>query len=416
MASTSTSARPLRTGERRLVALLGLPTFALALALTVVTTYLPVVARGVLGSTVFIGMIVGLEGVMALWVPLAAGSWSDRLKTRWGGRLPFVVAGAPVLVLMLAALAFVRTPWLIAAAMAVLFAAYFTVYEPYRALYPDLVPEPVEGRAQSAQALFRGGGTAVALLGGGLALGLSEALPFLATAAVVAVTITGFVVALVRRRPERQSDRPPRGARDQVRHLLGLLRRKPALRAFLLANALWELSLGALKTFVVLYITQGLGFGVTTAAAVVGGGSIFVLVAAATSGPLADRMGRLAVLRGALVVYGLGLLVPFLVPVPLVVAVVAPLVGLGGGAVMALPYAVLTPLMPGEDHGALTGLYTFSRGIGTSLGPLLAGVAVSLGSGLFTATDGYQAVWGVCAVAVLGSLPVVARLRRLAAD
>lgn len=36
-----TTDRPLRRGERRALAILGLPTFALALATTIVTTYLP---------------------------------------------------------------------------------------------------------------------------------------------------------------------------------------------------------------------------------------------------------------------------------------------------------------------------------------------------------------------------------------
>src|SRR4051794_40764158 len=88
--------RGLERGEKRFLALLGLPTFALALSISTVTTYLPVVAREFAGSNLIIGLIVGIEGLMALWVPIAAGSWSDRLKTRWGGRLPFLAVGAPI--------------------------------------------------------------------------------------------------------------------------------------------------------------------------------------------------------------------------------------------------------------------------------------------------------------------------------
>ena len=68
-----------------MLALLGLPTAALALAITVVTTYLPVVAHEYLGSTTVIGVLIGLEGVMALWVPLVVGAWSDDLRTPLGG-------------------------------------------------------------------------------------------------------------------------------------------------------------------------------------------------------------------------------------------------------------------------------------------------------------------------------------------
>lgn len=42
-----------------------------------------------------------------------------------------------------------------------------------------------------------------------------------------------------------------------MRELRQLLDEQSRLRSFLVANALWELSLAALKTFVVLYITEG---------------------------------------------------------------------------------------------------------------------------------------------------------------
>jgi MFS family permease len=79
---------------------------------------------------------------------------------------------------------------------------------------------------------------------------------------------------------------------------------------------------------------------------------------------------------------------------------------------MALPYALLIPLMPDDEHGAVTGYYSVSRGLGAWLGPLLAGVAISALRGPFAETDGYQAVWGVCAVAVLLSLLPLRSLRR----
>ena len=94
------------------------------------------------------------------------------------------------------------------------------------------------------------------------------------------------------------------------------------------------------------------------------------------------------------------MLVPLLTATPWLVALSVPFVAIGGGAIMALPYAVLMPLMPDEEHGTLTGVYSFSRGIGTWLGPLLAGLAITAAGGLFESTQGYQAMWFVCSVAV----------------
>ena len=60
---------------------------------------------------------------------------------------------------------------------------------------------------------------------------------------------------------------------------------------------------------------------------------------------------------------------------------------------------VLMPMMPRGAHGAVTGLYSLSRGVGTSLGPLLAGVAIQAAGG------DYRWTWLVCGAAILVSDP-----------
>ena len=395
---------------------LGLPTLALALAVTVVTTYLPVVARAFVGSMVVIGVVIGVEGLLALWLPLVAGTWSDRLRTPIGGRLPFLLAATPVMVVGLAMLGLTSSLATVVIAALVFFTGYFLAYEPYRALYPDTVGDEVAGRAQGTQALWRGAGTGLALLGGGLLLGLGQSAPFVAAAAVSLAAMAVFTFALLRRGvPDR--DRPPEpgeGIRDQLRAVARLIGAHPALKAFLVANALWELSLAALKTFVVLYVTEGLGYSRPAAALIIGGVAVIVLLAALASGKLADRFGHERVMRIALPVYGLGLVVPFLSTSPPLVASAVPLIAVGGGVIMALPYAILMRLMPDDEaHGALTGYYSLSRGLGTWLGPLLGGVAVTVLAGGFAQTKGLQAVWGVCAAAVLLSMVPTGRLQSL---
>jgi MFS family permease len=402
----------LRASERRTVALLGVPTMALALAATVVTTYLPVVARDFVGSTVVIGLIIGVEGLIALWLPLVVGAWSDRLRTPVGGRLPFLFAATPIVGAGLAGMAVVGSTAALGAAALVFFLGYFLAYEPYRALYPDLVGEDAAGRAQGTQALWRGLGTGLALLGGGLLLSAGSGAPFVAAAGIYGLSILAFGAALARRGIPDQERRPRGSLRREARHVWELVRDRPALQSFLVANALWELSVAALKTFVVLYVTEGMGYGRTTASLIIGGVAVIVLLAALAAGTLADRYGRLRVLAVAIPVYGLGFLLPFAFTSPVVVAAAIPFVAVGGGVIMALPYAVLMPLMPDEEHGALTGYYSLSRGIGTWLGPLLGGLAVTAMSGIFTETRGFQAVWGVCAAAALCSLLPLRRLRQ----
>jgi MFS family permease len=90
------------------------------------------------------------------------------------------------------------------------------------------------------------------------------------------------------------------------------------------------------------------------------------------------------------------------------------IVGFGGGLVITLPYALLQPLMPEGRHGTLTGFYSLSRGIGTALGPLAAGIVIETLEGPFSSSHGYAAMWLVCGGAILLSLPSLLRLRQLA--
>src|SRR5437764_7423101 len=154
--------RPLSGTEKRVLALLGLPTFGLALSITAVTTYVPLLAQQFTSSTTIIGIVIGVEGLVALVVPLTAGAWSDQLRTRIGGRLPFLIVGAPVIAVSLAVMGFVTSLPLLGLLVFVFFIAYYAAYEPYRALYPDLLEAEVAGRAQSTQAVFRGAATGVA--------------------------------------------------------------------------------------------------------------------------------------------------------------------------------------------------------------------------------------------------------------
>jgi MFS family permease len=390
---------------------LGLPTLVLALSITLVSTYLPVVLRPFSHSTAVIGLIVGGEGVFALSLSLVAGVWSDQLETRFGGRLPFIVAGGPLIVLALLAIAFANSIELIVAAVVVFFAGYFLMYEPYRALYPDVMEDEVSGRAQGTQALWRGAGTGVALVGGGLLLSVARPLPFVVAAVIALAALGAFVGLLVSTMgiPQQKHARLSNFS-DARAELTGLLKQHPALRAFMLANLLWELSLAALKSFVVLFITIGLGYSLTTAALLIGLVAVVILIAAPVSGRLGDRYGTARVMLAALAVYALGLLVPFFSDAPLVVLPILPVIAFGGGVIMTLPYALLMPMMPAKEHGAVTGLYSVSRGLGTLLGPVIAGGVIDLSASVFPQTHGYVAMWLVSSAAIAVSIPLLSRL------
>lgn len=366
------------------------------------------------GSATVIGALIAVQGVLALFLPVVVGARSDRLRTRIGGRLPFVLAGVPVMALALVLLGLQNELWPALAIVTVLFAAYDVAYEPYRSIYPDLVPARDAGRSQSVQAVARGIGTALALVGGGLLLAIDETVPFVVAAGVLLATTGGFVWALVRRElPPHEEPVGAMGARAAFREVRRLLVELPGLRAFFAANALWEAALAAISTFVVLWITDGLGLSLPAAAGVLGGAGACVLVGAALAGRLAERFGTRRVVRATAATYGAPMIVPFLFHDTALLVPMIPLIAASAGIMMALPYAMLIPMMPRAGHGLLTGIYSMSRGVGIVLGPLLAGAAIQAQQALGTplGTVEYSALWLVAGVLLLASVPLLALCR-----
>ena len=385
------------TQIRPLLVLLALPTFGLALAISALTTFGPVILIKLAESPTVVGALIGGEGALALVVPIAAGTISDRLPpSPLGRRLPFVLLGAPLAAAALVLLPFSSSIGIAAAAVLVFFVGYYIYYPPYRALYADLLPRRLYARAQAGQAIARGAGLGFALLLGGLLLGLWQPLPFLIAAGILALTTIALLPVFRLQSRCNNATLPYEPA-----SLRQILLKSPGLRVFSVVNALWEFSFAGLKSFIVLYVVRGLGLSAAVASAVIAVVAVAYIVGAPLAGWLADRYGLVRVLRLASLVYGAGLLIgalPHTLP-PLLIGL--PVVALAGAIVLTLPQALAFTLAPVGSEGAAAGLQDFSRGVGVVLGPIAVGVAIGISEPLFTSTHGYASMWPVIGLPVL---------------
>src|SRR5581483_6077546 len=185
---------------------------------------------------------------------------------------------------------------------------------------------------------------------------------------------------------------------------------------FLIANAAWESTFAGARSFVILYITVGLGESVGVSTAVLATVALGYVVAAAVSGLAGDRFGLARVIWTCSVVYGLGLLGGGLAQrwhywylgVVFVVSVAA-------GAVMTLAWGLLFKLMPARDRGAISGLATTTKGVGLLVGTPLTGLAIELLRPHLSATQGFQALWPILGVPILAAIPLVLTLERVEA-
>jgi maltose/moltooligosaccharide transporter len=407
-AAVSSPATPEYPSSAGTIVKLGVGAFGLAWSLTTTAAYLPPVLGDYTGSTSLIGAVLAAEGLFALTLPLVIGPWSDAFHTPLGRRRPFMLAAIGPIGFCLALMAFMPNLWTTALLVFAFFFAYYVYEPPYRGLYPDLLPGQVYGRAQGVQHLFRGMALGGGLIGGGILFHLWEPAPFLFASAVV----TGAcLVPVLFLREDGGHGRVFEGVATYVRHSWRVLRGNPDIGRFLLANAAWEGTFAGARTFVVLYVTVGLGEPLTTStfvlAAVAGG----YVLAALASGAIGDRFGLARVITWCSVVYGLGLLAGGLATTwhAWYLALIF-VVAIFGGAVMTLAWGLLFKLMPADDRGAIAGLATTTKGLGLIFGTLLAGILIDVTRPYLSSTDGYQVLWPVLGIPILLAIPLVASL------
>lgn len=397
--------------RRGLVWILGLGAFGLAFSITTTAAYLPPLLQRFTDSNTVIASVLAAEGIFALTLPLVIGPWSDTFHTPMGRRRPFMLAALGPMGFCLALLAFMPNIWTTTLLVLAFFVAYYVYEPPYRGLYPDLLHESTFGRSQSAQHIMRGAALGIALVGGGFLFREWRPGPFV-LAAFVTTTACGAAIFLIRE--EGGHSRVFRGVRSYLKTSWYIFREEPEVRRFLLANAAWEGTFAAMRTFVVLYITKGLGQPLSTSSAVLATVAVGYVVAALGSGPLGDRFGLARVIFLASFVYGGGLLVAGLAREwhDWYYGLIFP-VAVAGGTVMTLAWGLLFKLMPPQHRGAISGLATTTKGFGLIGGPLIAGVAIDLLAPHLETTDGYQVLWPLCALPILGAIPIVASLVRV---
>lgn len=397
--------------NRKLFWTLGFGAFGLAFSITTTAAYLPPLLQNFTESGTLIGLVLGAEGVFALLLSPVIGPWSDTFHTPLGRRRPFMLAALPPLGFCLLLMPFMPNLWTTTMIVLAFFFAYYVYEPPYRGLYPDLLQPSTYGRAQGIQHVLRGIALGTALVGGGFLLKAWHAAPFVLAAFV---TTAACAVPILFVREDGGHGRVFEGVGAYFKQSWEILKQETEVRRFLIANAAWEGTFAAARTFVVLYVIEGLHQSKAISSALLGAVAAGYVIAALIAGRLGDRFGIARVVFFASFVYGGGFLVAGFATTwhDWYFALVVP-VAIAGGMVMTLAWGLLFKLMPAQHRGAVSGLATTTKGLGLLLGAPIAGAAIDLARPFLSETDGYQILWPVCGIPILAAIPLVAHMMRV---
>ncbi|TMM03471.1 MAG: MFS transporter [Actinobacteria bacterium] len=397
--------------QRRLLWTLGLGAFGLAFSITTISVALPPLLHTFTTSGSLIGLVIGAEGFFALTLSPIVGPWSDSFHTPLGRRRPFMLVAIGPMAFCLLLIPFMPNLWTTALLVLAFYFAYYLYEPPYRGLYPDVLPPSAYGRAQGVQHVLRGIALGIALVGGNFLLKVWQPAPFL-TAAFVTTAACGLTILLVRE--DGGHGRVFEGFWAYIKQSWNIFWQEGDVRRFLLANSAWEGTFAAARSFVILYVIDGLHESKTVSGEILAAVAVGYVIAAVFAGRLGDRFGLARVIFFASFIYGSGLLVGGLAERWHVwyFGLIVP-VSIAGGTVMTLAWGLLYKIVPAEHRGAVSGLATTTKGIGLLIGAPVAGLAIDLARPHLHVTNGYQILWPVCALPILGAIPLLVRLMQV---
>lgn len=363
---------------------------------------------------------VGAYGVLASIGAAAAaignpvfGALSDRTRSRFGRRAPWLVISAVVALVLLALLGGMTSLFWLGAAYLLVMITMSAFQAVITAVMPDRVPEHRRGFV-SAIASF-----AITI---GVIYGLNVAPAFVATPVLAYLLIGALLIVgtllLVVLAPDPTAGEPPApnaAERQSVRHFFSGLRDHDFAWAFW-SRATIMIGYWTVSTYQLYTLTDYVGAenlpGGNAAAAVALLGTINLgisVVAALISGPLSDRLGRRKVfVIVASVGIAAGAVIPAVWPTWTGMIVYSVVVGTFFGIYSAVDQAIMTLVLPDPENTARDlGLLNVATTGPQIAGPFLAALIILL-------TGGYAPLFIFTAVVAALSAFFIAPIRKVA--
>ena len=353
-------------------------------------------------SPVWIGFFMTLDNIAALFIQPPVGAWSDRLRTKIGRRLPFILIGAPIGAVVFGFIPMAAVLPLFVACTSTLILSMAIWRTPVVALMPDITPSGKRSQANGIINFMGGIGTIIALQTGGTLYKLSPNFPFWMGS--VLVILAALMVLLFIKEPKNYEET------EKEPNMFASLREvltdpdKSALRLFL-AIFFWFIGYAAVEAFFTLYAKHHLGINEADGATLLSVMPLLFVLFAIPSGILASKIGRRVTISIGLLMMTAIFICLYIFPPAILLAPVTklPLVGIplveGGARMLTLAGVLLmfagvawsfvninslpmvVDMTSAARIGTYTGLYYLFSTLSAIVGPNVNGWIIQLTSG-----------------------------------
>jgi MFS family permease len=308
------------------------------------------------------GQVVAIGAMEAMIGPAVFGFWSDRTRSRWGRRRPFIAVGAAMTALALLFMGQAQSLWMMIVGYLLLQISDDVGTGPYAAIIPDVVPEERRGKASGLMSQLQ---LAAQVVAAGIGLSLKSFMAIYVAIAVINIVCALIVLVTAR---ERATTAPPlKESADAPSKMFDLQDwlapwKSHDFRWVWLTRFLNAFGFYLITLYVVNYLTDSvkvfkvgpLTFDKPFEAAVIVALCISIAgaIAAVIAGNYADRIGRKRVILIAGWVMFVTLIPFAFVPDFSIIAPLSLVFGMGYGAYLSASWALASDILPSKEDAA----------------------------------------------------------------
>ncbi len=393
--------------------------FGILMLWQVYNTYCPIILekmlqeQGVETTNYLVGIIMALDNVAAIFIMPIFGMLSDKMNTKWGKRMPFIVIGMMLTIIVFPFIA-LMCMWNMFAGVIVFMMLFLIIMQSYRspavALMPDVTPKPLRSTANGLINLIGYFGAVFATVLGMLSIfklnaesSLAEIQnkviwPFAICTAVLVVILIFLIISIKENKMvEETKDDVAYGEKladtlDEINEEDNKLSKKDKRNfiIILIAIFLWFMSFNAFETFGSLYFKNVVGDSTmySTMATIL---SVVSILTFLTCSSLANKIGRkisiliglflIAIALGAIAIISLNSNINFLndngdvvIGWKIFYIGMSVLIGIGWALININSFPMVVEYSNTKNLGKFTSYYYISSMLAQTVTPILVGL------------------------------------------
>jgi maltose/moltooligosaccharide transporter len=340
-----------------------------------------------------VGFIMALDNFFALFMLPIFGILSDKTKTKYGRRIPYIILGmltAAILFPFIAVMYIINSLVGVIITMLLILIVMNIYRNPAVSLMPDVTPKPLRSKANGIINLigYVGaiiGGVLVMVFGSDASDSFSTVLPFIIVSVVMLVAMVVLFLKVKENKLVEESKSDMELGENLSTTIEKIEENKPLSKfdktnmfIILIAVFFWFAAFNSIETFMSTYSEEVLNnFNISGTITIV-----LVLSSMITfipAGYLALRLGRkFSVIMGlGLMILGLGLAQTIHAVTPLFFLAIA-IIGIGWAFINVNSYPMMVEMSHKNNVGKYTGYYYTSSMLAQSFTPIVAGWFISL--------------------------------------